>query len=62
MWMNTLGLNWLKNRCSDIDDKLASQAWRTGLDLGMTLIDTAEMSAAGGAEQLVGDAKLGAGV
>ena len=31
-------------------------ALRTGLDLGMTLIDTAEMYANGGAEQLVGEA------
>jgi diketogulonate reductase-like aldo/keto reductase len=30
-------------------------ALRTGLDLGMTLIDTAEMYADGGAEQLVGE-------
>lgn len=31
-------------------------ALRTGLDLGITLIDTAEMYAHGGAEQLVGEA------
>jgi diketogulonate reductase-like aldo/keto reductase len=31
-------------------------AVRTGLDLGMTLIDTAEMYADGGSEQLVGEA------
>jgi diketogulonate reductase-like aldo/keto reductase len=31
-------------------------ALRTGLDFGMTLIDTAEMYANGGAEQLVGEA------
>jgi diketogulonate reductase-like aldo/keto reductase len=31
-------------------------ALRTGLDLGMTLIDTAEMYADGGAEELVGEA------
>lgn len=31
-------------------------ALRTGLDLGMTLIDTAEMYADGGVEQLVGEA------
>ena len=31
-------------------------ALRTGLDLGITLIDTAEMYADGGAEQLVGEA------
>jgi diketogulonate reductase-like aldo/keto reductase len=34
-------------------------ALRTGLDLGMTLIDTAEMYAEGGAEQLVADAIAG---
>jgi diketogulonate reductase-like aldo/keto reductase len=32
------------------------QALRLGLDLGMTLIDTAEMYAEGGAEELVGEA------
>ncbi len=32
------------------------QALRLGLDFGMTLIDTAEMYAGGGAEQLVGEA------
>jgi diketogulonate reductase-like aldo/keto reductase len=36
------------------DDEIA--ALRTGLDLGMTLIDTAEMYADGGAERLVADA------
>lgn len=36
------------------DDEIT--ALRTGLDLGMTLIDTAEMYADGGAERLVGDA------
>jgi diketogulonate reductase-like aldo/keto reductase len=34
-------------------------ALRLGLDLGMTLIDTAEMYAEGGAEQVVGDAITG---
>ena len=32
------------------------RALRTGIELGMTLIDTAEMYADGGAEELVGDA------
>jgi diketogulonate reductase-like aldo/keto reductase len=32
---------------------------RCGLDLGMTLIDTAEMYADGGAEELVGEALAG---
>jgi diketogulonate reductase-like aldo/keto reductase len=35
------------------------QALRLGLDLGMTLIDTAEMYADGGAEELVGEAIAG---
>src|SRR5437660_8590680 len=34
-------------------------ALRTGIELGMTLIDTAEMYADGGAERLVGDAIAG---
>jgi diketogulonate reductase-like aldo/keto reductase len=39
------------------DDEVA--ALRTGLDLGMTLIDTAEMYASGGAEEVVGEAIAG---
>ncbi|PCC98679.1 aldo/keto reductase [Halopseudomonas pelagia] len=35
------------------------RALREGLDLGMTLIDTAEMYAEGGAEEIVGDAIRG---
>ena len=35
------------------------RALRSGLDLGMTLIDTAEMYADGGAEELVGEAIAG---
>lgn len=35
------------------------EALRVGLDLGMTLIDTAEMYAQGGAEELVGEAIAG---
>src|SRR6266571_7842612 len=34
-------------------------ALRTGIDLGMTLIDTAEMYADGGAEKVVGEAIAG---
>src|ERR1700686_347018 len=34
-------------------------ALRLGLDLGMTLIDTAEMYASGGAEEVVGEAIAG---
>src|SRR5712691_10804753 len=34
-------------------------ALRLGLDLGMTLIDTAEMYASGGAEEVVGEAVTG---
>ena len=36
-----------------------ARALRLGLDLGMTLIDTAEMYAEGGAEQVVGEAIAG---
>jgi len=42
-----------KNRASEI------AALRTGIDLGMTLIDTAEMYANGGAERVVGEAIAG---
>lgn len=35
------------------------EALRTGLDLGMSLIDTAEMYAEGGAEEVVGEAMAG---
>jgi diketogulonate reductase-like aldo/keto reductase len=42
-------------------DRRASEiaALRLGIDLGMTLIDTAEMYAGGGAEELVGEAIAG---
>ena len=36
-----------------------ADALRLGLDLGMTLVDTAEMYAEGGAEEVVGDAIAG---
>ena len=39
--------------------KAEIDALRTGLDLGMTLIDTAEMYADGGAEELVAEAIAG---
>ena len=39
--------------------KETEDALRLGLDLGMTLIDTAEMYADGGAEELVGKAIAG---
>jgi diketogulonate reductase-like aldo/keto reductase len=42
-----------QNRAREAD------ALRLGLDLGMTLIDTAEMYAEGGAEEVVGDAIAG---
>jgi len=35
------------------------ESLRAGLDLGMTLIDTAEMYAEGGAEKIVGEAIRG---
>src|SRR6266404_6319223 len=44
------------------DPRLRDQeiaALRSGLDLGLTLIDTAEMYADGGAEELVGEATAG---
>ncbi|HEY4253417.1 MAG TPA: aldo/keto reductase [Roseomonas sp.] len=41
------------------DRKREADALRLGLDLGMTLIDTAEMYADGGAEEVVGDAVAG---
>ena len=55
----TLGLGtWMMgdraSRGKEIEDAL-----RLGLDLGMTLIDTAEMYADGGAEELVGKAIAG---
>lgn len=34
-------------------------ALQAGLDMGLTLIDTAEMYADGGAERVVGDALIG---
>ncbi|MBS7788839.1 aldo/keto reductase [Roseococcus sp. SDR] len=39
--------------------KAEVRALRTGLDLGLTLIDTAEMYAEGGAEEVVGEAIAG---
>ena len=33
------------------------RALRLGLDLGMTLVDTAEMYGSGGAEEVVGEAR-----
>ena len=41
------------------DRQAEARALRLGLDLGMTLIDTAEMYAEGGAEQVVGEAIAG---
>ncbi|HEY4266136.1 MAG TPA: aldo/keto reductase [Micropepsaceae bacterium] len=39
--------------------KTEADALRLGIDLGMTLIDTAEMYASGGAEEIVGEAIAG---
>ena len=39
-----------------------ADALRLGIDLGMTLIDTAEMYAGGGAEQVVAQASAGTGI
>ena len=49
-------------RMGEDADKRRSEvsALRTGLELGMTLIDTAEMYADGGAERVVGAAIAGA--
>ncbi|HXP31772.1 MAG TPA: aldo/keto reductase [Stellaceae bacterium] len=52
-----LGTWMMAERGGDEDSELA--ALRLGLDLGMTLIDTAEMYADGGAESLVGKAIAG---
>lgn len=41
------------------DRAAEADALRAGIDLGMTLIDTAEMYASGGAEEVVGDAIAG---
>ncbi|WP_420562144.1 aldo/keto reductase [Thalassobaculum sp.] len=41
------------------DRKAEAEALRLGIDLGMTLIDTAEMYASGGSEEVVGDAIAG---
>ena len=41
------------------DRKKEVAALRTGIELGMTLIDTAEMYASGGAERVVGEAIAG---
>jgi diketogulonate reductase-like aldo/keto reductase len=48
-------------RMGEDPDKRRSEirALRTGLELGMTLIDTAEMYAGGGAERVVGEAIAG---
>ena len=52
-----LGTWYMGDRGSD--HKAEADALRLGLDLGMTLIDTAEMYASGGAERVVGDALTG---
>ncbi len=52
-----LGTWYMGDRGSD--HKAEADALRLGLDLGMTLIDSAEMYASGGAERVVGDALTG---
>lgn len=52
---------WLIGEAKDEARALEIQALRKGLDLGMTLIDTAEMYGRGNAEKLVGEAITGAG-
>lgn len=52
-----LGTWHMGERDSDLDRE--ADALRLGMDLGMTLIDTAEMYASGGAEEVVADAIRG---
>jgi len=52
-----LGTWYMGERSSDTAAE--ADALRLGLDLGMTLIDTAEMYASGGAERVVGEALKG---
>lgn len=54
-----LGLGTWKMEAGQPDEAEAIRALRTGLDLGLTLIDTAEMYGDGRAEQLVGKAIAG---
>ncbi|PZV88248.1 aldo/keto reductase, partial [Micromonospora phaseoli] len=51
------GTWYLGERPGRRQDEIA--ALRTGLDLGMTMIDTAEMYGGGAAEELVGEAIVG---
>ncbi|WP_323795586.1 aldo/keto reductase [Nisaea sp.] len=54
-----LGLGtWYMGESADAHEQEV-RALQTGMDLGMTLIDTAEMYAEGGAEEVVGDAIQG---
>ena len=54
-----LGLGTWHMGESGSDRKAEADALRLGIDLGMTLIDTAEMYASGGSEEVVGDAIAG---
>jgi aldehyde reductase len=54
-----LGTWGMGEKRSRADDAQAVAALRLGLDLGMTLIDTAEMYGEGGAEEIVGQAIAG---
>ena len=47
--------SWAKTRSA----RAESAALRAGIDLGLTVIDTAEMYADGGAEEVVGEAIRG---
>src|SRR3978361_1390034 len=51
------GTWYMGERRNDLAKEAA--ALKLGIDLGMTLIDTAEMYASGGAEQVVAEASLG---
>lgn len=54
-----LGLGTWKMEAGQADEPSAIRALQTGLDLGMSLIDTAEMYGDGRSEQLVGKAIAG---
>lgn len=55
----SLGLGtWCMGESADAHEGEV-RALQTGVDLGMTLIDTAQMYAEGGAEEVVGDAVQG---
>ena len=54
-----LGIGTWKMGVGDRDEAEQLRALQAGIDLGMTLIDTAEMYGEGGAEEVVGEAIRG---